>query len=109
MADIRPTFDDLCPWVPDGATEWEAQEISRHWRNALSHLDGVRVSVGALADRLWLRGRWRVPSGSMRYDHRLQGGGVTSDAMQAEAEMVALARVLDGVEHRLAVMEMEKS
>lgn len=106
-ADLTPDMMDPCPYVPEGATEWEAQEIRRHWRNALSSLDDVRRGVAYEGDRLWLRGRYAVPAHAVEYDHRVGGGGVAYDAMQAEAAMLALARVRDGALHRMAVARQE--
>lgn len=104
----RRSLDDECPHVPEGATNWETQEISRHWRNALSALDDVVARVVYEADRLLFEGGHKVPPEARDYRfERIGSGTITSRAIEAEAEMLALARVRDGAIHRLAMLTKE--
>lgn len=107
---LAPGMDDVCPWVPEQATRWEAQEIRRHWRNALMHLENAATLVTVEADTLWQRGRHATPDDYVPdYRHEVAGGGLAYYAMQAEAAMVAMAHVRNGALHRIVLAEQAKA
>ncbi len=106
--DLIPEWNQVCPWLPDGASEWEAQEIRRHWRNALVALEQVSDLARAEADSLLQRGRHKVPADYVPdYRHDVSGGGLGNYAAQAEASMVAMSHVRNGCLHRLAILQRE--
>lgn len=90
----RPTIDDNPPGIPDGATDWEAQEIKRCWLNAcnaarLLALDAAGI-VGALVDE----------------DRDVSGLRSGADHQRFTELAYALGEYrarLEGVWHRLAV------
>lgn len=107
----RPSMLDRCPLVPTSVqvgeaiwpvnpTDWEQDQVARHWRNALSALGDLTREADALTHRLHNAGRYHTPRAHVTYEHRVSGGGLAYDAMQAEAAMVQLARVIDGIIHR---------
>jgi len=114
MTRYNPDLLAKCPLVPTAIgvggdttvpvvlTAWESDQVQRHWRTALSNLGDLQGRLTDLADRLHNAGRHQVPPEAVQFDHRVQGGGITYNAMQAEAAMVQLARVIDGAVHRTA-------
>jgi hypothetical protein len=102
---LNPDFMDRCPLVPPDVTltDWESDQVQRHWRNALHALDDTANRLAEYVQRLTRTGAYRnAPTEVVNFDHRVQGGGLTYQAMQAEAAMVQVARVIDGAIHRTA-------
>jgi hypothetical protein len=89
------TLDTEPPAIPDGATDWERQELRRCWSNALSALHDVTSHAARLHQRVAV---------ATQPDHpTIGGGGLTYRAMQADAAMVEFHARYEGVVHRLAL------
>lgn len=87
-------FDAKCPFVPEGATDWEAQEIRKAWQNCQSY---ARDAVNRIC--------WAFE------DDRLPDTHPAANEVQAAAQFVAaraeLRARIEGVKHRLARRRIE--
>lgn len=82
---------DPCPIIPEGATNYEAQEIRRCYRNVLSYNKRIAERAHTYFVETTL-GRLVEP----RFDQ---------DVMDATRAMTELRTRIDGVMHRLAMDE----
>lgn len=83
----KPTMDDRCPLIPEGATDWEAEQIQRAWRNVFASARNAAATLVSACRR---------PSN--QYPQTVASDGIMLAVSQAE-----LASRLQGVKHRLAL------
>lgn len=94
------TVDQDPPSIPEGASRWEVQELRRCWANALKALHDTARQAADMHDR-YLR------AADPARPHTA-GGGLTYNAMQADAALVEYHAVHNAVIHRLA-LELRKA
>lgn len=86
----KPGLSDPCPYVPDGATDYERQEVTIAWRRCVSAAHQAAQRLTAAFD-----------------GHRLPCTNPSANDVQAMAQLVAaraeLAARIDGIEHRLVL------
>lgn len=84
----KPTVDDVCPIVPEGASDWEAQEVRIQWRNVFRAAHRLAQHAAAACHR---------PVDSH------PGNGAVGAAADMQAAQRELAVRLQGIEHRQAL------
>jgi hypothetical protein len=93
-------FDAPAPSIPEGATDWERQELQRLWSNAL-------CTIGAVAQQAaHLHASTLTDTEPPNRPHT-GGGGLVYNANQAEAALVAYHQLHQATRHRLALAERE--
>lgn len=97
---------DRCPFIPEGATEYEAQEINRLWRNAIN---GYQDSIIRANARLSILATGLRHNGERGWiETRPAANCIQKHAIAIAAEQ-ALGEFINAVEHRLALAKREES
>lgn len=86
----NPSLSDECPAIPEGATDWERQEIVRTWRNVHHYAHKIAASVMA---------------GTKTPVQARPGTNIAQDVIEWVNARNELAVRIQGVEHRLAMQE----
>ena len=99
-------FDDKCPFRPEGMTKYEAQEIGRLWRNAVSSYQKAITRANTRLGRL-VTGT-TVDGDPTWIETRPMANDIQKLAIAVAAEH-ALGEFINAVEHRLALAKREES
>ena len=86
-----PSFSgEECPFVPDGATDWERQEIVAAWRQVHRHATDAMARIASVFGN----------------DHKMPDAHPFANDVSAVAQFTAARALLqgriDGCEHRLS-------
>lgn len=88
-------FGTECPDIPERATGWERQQINALWRDVLH---SSRTALFALRDV------YNHPTAAAN-----TGLYASREATKAAVAAEALLRTLNGVEHRIAMLDREEA
>lgn len=100
----RPDFGTECPLVPEGATDYERQEISRHWLNVYRYLTDAVRRCEVIAESLSPEAAHKVVvERAYTLPDALVLANATQDIAKATADLASLQVCINAVIHRMAI------
>lgn len=92
----KPEFGETGPFLPEGASAWETQEVRFLWGDVFRNLEDAESRIANLAEGV-LKGHFHQPGVAI--------GNASQRLAMAAASIEGLSRVIQGIQHRLALKE----